>query len=198
MMRAKSVEEYIEKHPEWATALEKLRKILLATDLEETVKWGAPCYTLDGKNVIGLGAFKEHVAVWFHQGVFLSDPDKVLVNAQEGKTKALRQWRFTKAGDIKVTPMKAYVREAIENQRTGKEAKVDRAKKLVVPPELRTALTKKAKTKKAFEALTKGKQREYADHISSAKQDKTKQSRLEKILPMIEAGVGLHDKYRNC
>ena len=198
MQRARSVDEYIQKHPEWATALEKLRKILNATELEETVKWGAPCYTSGGKNVVGIAAFSDYVGLWFHQGVFLSDPDKVLINAQEGTTKALRQWRFQNARDIKVGKVKAYVLEAIDNQKQGKAMKPDRAKVLAIPPELEAALARKAKTKKAFDALTKGKQREYADYIASAKQDKTKATRLAKILPMIEAGVGLNDRYRSC
>ena len=84
------------------------------------------------------------------------------------------------------------------NQRAGKEIQVDRKKPVVVPPELKAVLTKRKKTAKAFDALTPGKQREYAEHIAEAKRDATKQSRLEKIVPMIEAGVGLHDKYRNC
>lgn len=198
MQRAKSVDHYLELHPDQAPAIEKLRKILNATDLEETVKWGAPCYTLDGKNVVGIGAFSSYVGLWFHQGVFLKDPDKVLINAQDGKTKALRQWRFEDAKEIKVARVKAYVNEAIENQRAGKSVKADRSKPVVIPPQLADALRKCAKARTAFDALTKGKQREYADHIASAKQDKTKASRLEKILPMIESGVGLHDKYRNC
>ena len=198
MKRAKSVDHYIELHPEWASAIEKLRKILVGTELEETVKWGAPCYTLDGKNVVGVGAFKEWVALWFHQGVFHSDPDKVLINAQEGSTKALRQWRFSTERDIKVARVKAYLKEAIANQREGKEVRADRSKPLTVPPELAAMLRKRAKARKGFESLTKGKQREYAEHIASAKREATKASRLEKILPLLEAGVGLHDKYRNC
>ena len=89
MQRAASVDDYIENHKEWAAALTKLRKVLNATELEETVKWGGPCYTIDGKNVVGMGAFSEHVALWFYQGVFLKDPDGVLINAQEGTTRAL-------------------------------------------------------------------------------------------------------------
>ncbi len=198
MRRAKSVDEYIAGHPEWASALEKLRKILNATELEETVKWGGPCYTVGGKNVVGIAAFTEHVALWFHQGVFLSDPDKVLINAQEGTTKALRQWRFSSDREIKATKVKAYLLEAIENQRHGKAIKPDRNKPVIVPRELKAALAKKTKAKKAFAALTPGRQREYADHIASAKRDETKTSRLAKILPMIAAGGGLHDKYRDC
>ena len=85
MLRAKSVDAYIERNPQWAAALKKLRKILNATELEETVKWGGPCYTYEGKNVVGLGSFKSYVGLWFHQGALLKDEAKVLINAQEGK-----------------------------------------------------------------------------------------------------------------
>ena len=115
------------------------------------------------------------------------------INAQEGTTKGLRQWRFTNQRDIKQTQVKAYVLGAIQNEREGKAIKPDRNKPVVIPPELKTALAKKA-----FAALTPGKQREYANHIASAKQAATKTSRLQKILPLIEAGGGLHDKYRDC
>lgn len=198
MKSIRSVDEYIARHDEWSEALCKLRKILKATELEETIKWGAPCYTVAGKNVIGLGAFSNYVGLWFHQGVFLSDPDKVLINAQEGTTKALRQWRFSTSKEVNTRKVKRYILEAIENQKQGKALKPDRKKALKMPPELATALRKRSKAKRAFDALTPGKQREYAEHIAAAKQDKTKASRLEKILPMIEAGSGLHDKYRKC
>lgn len=198
MQRAKNVNEYIKKHPQWQAALTKLRKVLNDTQLEETIKWGAPCYTLDGKNIVGVAAFKEYVGLWFHQGALLRDPEKVLINAQEGKTKALRQWRFASATEIKVTKVKAYLKEAIANQEQGKEIKADRSKPVIIPAELKSALAKKPKVKQAFETMTKGKQREYAEHISAAKREETKQTRLSKILPMIQSGVGLHDKYRNC
>ena len=94
MEKAKSVADYIKKHPHWKEELTKLRDVFNSTELVEDVKWGAPAYVLNGKIVSGLGAFKNHIGIWFHQGVFLKDQQKQLVNAQDGKTKALRQWRF--------------------------------------------------------------------------------------------------------
>ncbi|MCA8955387.1 MAG: YdeI/OmpD-associated family protein [Planctomycetes bacterium] len=198
MRRASSVDDFIAQHPRWEPVLRKLRAILIGTELRETIKWGAPCYTLDGKNVVGMAGFKEHCGLWFHQGVFLSDPDAVLINAQEGRTKALRQWRFTDAAQVKIARVKAYVREAIDNQKQGRELAPERGKPVEVPPELQAALRRTPGAKKAFDALSLGKRREYAEHIATAKQDKTKASRIEKILPQIAAGVGLHDKYRSC
>ncbi len=191
-----TVDEYIASAEAFGKALVKLRAILLSTELEETIKWGAPCYTIDGKNVVGLAAFKSYAGLWFHQGALLSDPEGVLINAQEGKTKALRQWRFESANEIRVRAVKAYVTEAIEHARAGRRVKTERSGAILIPPELASAMD--AKTKKAFEALTPGRRREYANHIAQAKRDSTKQARVAKILPMIRKGVGLHDLYRGC
>jgi len=198
MKRSKTVDEYIESTESWGEELIQLRKILSSTGLEEAVKWGAPCYTLDGKNVVGLGAFKSYFGLWFFQGALLSDKNKVLVNAQQGKTKALRQWRFTSSKDINARLIKAYVKEAIELQKQGAAIKPDRGRPVEIPQQLKRALAGNKKASRGFNALTQGKQREYADYISSAKRDETRSKRLEKIIPMIVAGQGLHDRYRNC
>ncbi len=196
MQRYETVDEFIENAEHWQEELIRLREILQSTKLVETVKWGGPCYTHNGKMLVGLGGFKSYFGLWFHQGALLSDPEKVLINVQEGKTKALRQWRFQSKKDIKARLIKAYVKEAIELQEAGKEIKADRSKPFVVPPELAAAFKKNKKAKAAFDELTKGRQREYADYIADAKREETKLKRLEKILPMLAAGVGLHDKYR--
>ena len=196
MKGAKTVDEYIDKAEQWQPELTRLREILNSTGLEETVKWGAPCYTHDGKNVVGIAGFKNYFGLWFHQGALLADAEGVLINAQEGRTKALRQWRFESKKDIKVRTIKAYVKESIEQISAGKSIGADRNKPLTIPPLLKQALTKNKTAKKAFDELTKGKRREYADYISEAKRDETKEKRLAKILPMIEAGKGLHDRYR--
>lgn len=196
MKKFKTVADFIENHPNRKEELMLLRDILSETELEETVKWGAPCYTLEGKNVVGLGAFKSYVGIWFYQGVFLKDPKKVLINAQEGTTKALRQWRFESIEDIDAKLVKEYVEEAIKNQKAGKEIKPVKAKKVAMPDELTKALQSDQSLKTAFNTLTPGKQREYAEHIGTAKQEKTRISRLEKAIPMILAGQGLNDKYK--
>lgn len=192
------VDAYIKKHEKWSAVLTTARKVLLSAKLEETVKWGSPTYTLDGKNLIGLAAFKNHCALWFHNGVFLKDPDKRLVNAQEGTTRGLRQWRFTEGEKLPVTVLRSFVKEAIANQRAGKEIKPQKQKSVEIPEEMKVALDRSSKLKKAFSSLTPGKQKEYAQHIASAKQEKTRKSRLEKVTPMILSGIGLNDKYRNC
>lgn len=198
MKRFETVDAYIDEAEFWQDELRKLRKILNSTELQETVKWGAPCYTFDGKNLVGIGAFKSYVGLWFYQGALLADPEKVLINAQEGKTKAMRQWRFPTKKEIKSQLIKAYVLEAISLQKRGLEVKPARSKKLEIPPQLRTALAKNKRVNAGFEALTMGKQREYAEYIADAKREETKASRIAKIIPMIKEGKGLNDKYRNC
>ena len=100
MKSYKSPQDFIQAFPDWEGALEKLRSLILTTELEETMKWGAPVYTIDYKNIVGLGAFKSYFGVPFFQGAFLKDHNKVLINAQEGKTKAQRQWRFSNIEEI--------------------------------------------------------------------------------------------------
>ena len=196
MKRYKTVDDYIANATLWQDELTRLREILKSTKLTEDVKWGAPCYTYDGQNVVGLAGFKSYFGLWFHQGALLKDKNEVLINAQEGTTKALRQWRMRSAKDIKASTIKAYVGEAITLVEQGKKIGPQKDKPIVVPPELKKALAKNAKARKGFESLRKGLQREYTDHIASAKREETKKKRIEKILPMLAAGKGLHDKYR--
>ncbi|WP_040250929.1 YdeI/OmpD-associated family protein [Psychroserpens mesophilus] len=199
MKKVYSVEEYIETNSHFGEALILLREIINSTELNESIKWSAPVYDLNGKNVVGLGAFKNHFGIWFFNGVFLKDEHNVLVNAQENKTKALRQMRFESINDIDKNLVLAYVKEAIENQKQGKEIKPKRAtKKVDIPKELKTHFKMHTDLESNFKALTPGKQREYCSYISEAKREATKQSRLDKITPMILKGVGLHDKYKNC
>lgn len=199
MKKIKTVNEYIELHPKFSDALTVLRNIINSTELKETIKWSAPVYALNGKNVVGLGAFKHHFGIWFFNGVFLKDEQNLLINAQENKTKALRQMRFKSINEIDKAAVLAYVKEAIENQKLGKEIKPERkTKAVVVPDELGAIFQSNSELHNAFNALTPGKQREYCEHVSSAKREATKLSRIEKITPMILQGLGLYDKYKNC
>ncbi|MCB0802909.1 MAG: DUF1801 domain-containing protein [Flavobacteriales bacterium] len=191
------VEEYIEKHQKWSEALSIIRNVILETELEEQIKWGAPVYALNGKNVLGLAAFKNHFGIWFFQGVFLKDELNLLQNSNE-KTKALRQMRFTSLEEINTNAIKSYVLEAIENQRQGREIKPSKVKKVVFSEELKLALKEDQSFNEAFQKLSMSKQNEYANHISEAKRNATKLSRIEKIKPLVLSGAGLHDKYKNC
>lgn len=179
----------------WAEELMLLRNILLNTELKEEVKWGGPIYTLNGKNVIGMAGFKAYVGLWFHQGVFLKDEAQMLVNAGEGKTKGLRQWRFQSMNDIKPDLVLAYIKEAIENQRAGKEIKVTSKKEVAMPEELAEAL-QDANLLSAFEKMSTAAQREYKEYIGAAKRPETREKRMQKCRDLILSGEGLNDRYR--
>lgn len=200
MERHKTVESYLDKQSEWKAPLLLLRELLKAEALEETVKWGFPVYTVKGKNVVGLGSFKSYVGIWFFQGALLKDQQKKLVNAQEGKTQAMRQWRFQSIEEIEQEAelIVTYLKEAIANQEAGKEIKPAKAgkKPLIIPPELQNAFNKDASLRDAFETMNLTKKREYAEYIETAKREATKKSRLERIIPMIREGVGMNDKYK--
>lgn len=192
----KTVDDYVASREQWQVEISRLRDILRATELTEEVKWGGPCYTYGGKNIVGIGGFKSYFGLWFHQGALLEDKKDVLINAQVGTTKALRQWRMHAAEEIKPSIIKAYIREAIQLVNDGKRIGPQKKKPIAVPAELKIALAKNAKARKGFDNLRPGLQREYTDHVVSAKRDDTKIKRIEKILPMIAAGKGLNDRYR--
>jgi len=193
------IDEYISKKEKWSDELILLRSIITSLPLEETIKWGAPTYVYNGKNVLGLAAFKNYCGLWFFQGALLKDRHKLFINAQEGKTKAMLQWRFNTIDEIDAELIKIYILEAIENVKLGKEIKVDRSKKeVVIPEELAEKLSKDNTLKTKFDGLTNAKQREFCEYISSVKRASTKQTRLEKIIPLILSGSGLYDKYKNC
>ncbi|MEQ9009735.1 MAG: YdeI/OmpD-associated family protein, partial [Ekhidna sp.] len=192
---AKTPEEYFSWNEEYRPLLEKLRSLLLSTELEEKMKWGIPTYCLQNKNIAGIGAFKNYAGLWFFNGSFLKDEAKVLINAQEGKTKGMRQWRFRSIEEIDEKLVLQYIAEAIQNQKDGKEIKPEK-KALIIPVELKEALASDSQLVEAFDSMTLSCRREYAEHISEAKRPETKQKRLEKIKPMILKNVGLNDKYK--
>lgn len=197
MKPVKSLEEFFEKC-EWPAELNTIREILLTTELEEGLKWGMPAYMINGKNVIGLGSFKKHFGIWFHQGVFLTDPKNVLRNAQEGKTVAMRQWKFEGPQDINKAWIKQYAIEAIRNQKEGLEIKPKRKpnKKVVIPKELAAAFKKTKSAKSHFEKLTPGKQRDVAEYIESAKRQTTRDNRVDKCIVLMREGKSPMDMYR--
>ncbi len=198
MTDSEKIGKYIEMNSNWKKELTLLRSVFQKTELKEEVKWGIPAYTINGNLVAGLGAFKNHYAIWFHQGVFLKDTQKQLVNAQEGKTKALRQWKFSAGDNIDSKLIMTYVLEAITNAKEGKKIKPQAKKELVIPSLLNEAFKNNKNLANQFDQLTPGKQREYAEHIGSAKRKVTQVGRLDKCIPLILEGKSLYDKYKNC
>jgi len=196
MKRFASANAYFEQEHNFSKGINLLRDIARKTEFEETVKWGGPVYTIDNKNVMMIAAFKNHFGLWFFNGAFLSDPQGVLESAQE-KTKGMRHWKFRDVNDIDESAVLSYMEEAIANQKKGRKVSPTRLKTVVIPKMLQNALNKDPLLKERFNAFSPGKQREFCEHISSAKQEKTRLSRLEKSLPLIAEGIGLNDKYRN-
>lgn len=190
-----TVDQYISKHPEWQEELDYLRQLLQNTPLQEHVKWGAPTYSFQNKNLVGIGAFKKYVGLWFFQGALLKDEGNFLVNAQEGKTHAMRQWRFGSINEVDGSKILQYVNETIENQIAGNILK-PKKKPLVIPLELKEALTNEPGLTDSFEALSLTNKRDYVEYILEAKRVATKEKRLAKIIPMIAQEIGLHDKYK--
>ncbi|NNK76426.1 MAG: hypothetical protein HKP42_10240 [Maribacter sp.] len=197
MGNLEKLEAYFEEAHHFKEGIVTLRHLALKTSVTETVKWGSPVYTVDGKNVFWIARFKNHFGLGFFNGVFLKDPKKVLVNVQEGKTQAMRHWKFNSIDDIDRPVILAYINEAIENEIRGMCLTPYKKKNpsLNIPSLLKEALEENPKMKKAFTSLSPYKQRDYAEYISAAKQEKTKISRLEKIMPLIKQGKGLNDKY---
>lgn len=179
----------------WEEELLLLKSIIDKTELEETVKWGGPVYVYNKKNIIGIGGFKDYFTIWFFNGVFLKDEKKKLINAQEDKTKSLRQWRFTSKDDVNENEVLEYIAEAIENEKQGKIIKPSK-KEAIVSALLQKEMDQNPALAEAFQKFSPYKQYEFLEYIETAKQEKTKLSRIEKVIPMILGNVGLNDKYR--
>jgi len=184
-----------DKVNDWAEELDLLQSIIAKTEVVETMKWGGLTYTVNGKNVLGIGGFKNFFTIWFYQGVFLKDEDQILVNANEGVTKALRQWRFYSKEDINEPLILSYIREAIENSKAGKEIKPEK-KKAIVSEFFNRELAADKVLAEAFNTFSAAKQNEFLEHVESAKKEATKLSRIEKIRPLILEHKGLNDKYK--
>ncbi|HNA57627.1 MAG TPA: YdeI/OmpD-associated family protein [Chitinophagales bacterium] len=189
-----NVDFYFDKAGKWENEIRALRKTILSCQLQEELKWGTPCYTLDGRNIVLIHIFKEYCAVLFFKGVALQDAQKLLIQQTENVQTA-RQMRFTSLSEIKktTTALKAYIFEAIEVEKSGVKMPLKKTKEFSMAEEFKSALNKSTKLKKAFEALTPGRQRAYLLHFSSAKQSATRIARIEKYVPKILAGKGIDD-----
>ena len=178
----------------WQAEIAQLQRILSGFDLREECKWGKPCYTMDGRNVVIIQGFKEYCALGFFQGALLKDPKKLLV--QLGQVQAARVMKFTSAKEIavKAATIKAYVREAIAVEKAGLRVKRKKTSDFPVPAQLTERFRKDPRFKRAFEALTPGRQRSYLYHFAAAKQSATRVARIEKARPAIFEGRGFLER----
>lgn len=188
------VDFFFEKESNWQKEYERMRTIALDCGLTEELKWGCPCYTWQNSNIVLIHGFKEYCAYLFFKGALLNDPEGILIQQTEN-VQAARQIRFTNLKQIvkmeKV--LKAYIYEAIEVDKAGLQVKMKKSTDYKVPEEFQKKLDKTPGLKKAFEALTPGRQRGYLLYFSSAKQAKTREERVEKYTKQILKGKGLED-----
>jgi uncharacterized protein YdeI (YjbR/CyaY-like superfamily) len=187
------VEAYIERSTKWPEEMTSLRPILLSCGLAEELKWGKPCYSHDGENIVIVQEMNDFLALMFFKGALLNDSEGVL-EEQGPNSRSARRIRFTSVDDVArlADTIKAYVDEAIDVEAAGLE--VGPAPELVLAEELQKRLDQDAELRAAFESLTPGRQREYNLHVSDAKQAKTREARVDKHAPKILEGKGLRDR----
>jgi uncharacterized protein YdeI (YjbR/CyaY-like superfamily) len=186
------VDAYVVQASQWREVIEELRGIVLDCGLTEEFKWGKPCYSYEGTNIVVIQGFKAYCALLFMKGYLLSDPENVLIKTGEN-TKVGRQIRFATAGDVTALEpvLRAYIREAVQAEQSGLKVEVD--KSLPAPPELQDTFDEIPALKKAFDALTPGRQRAYIIYFTASKQPQTRQLRIEKNIERILNGKGLND-----
>lgn len=190
----KRVDVAISQLTKWQAETKALRKIALDSGLTEELKWGQPCYALDGKNVFLIHGFKNYCAILFMKGALMKDPKKILIQQTENVQSA-RQIRFTSLAQVKssTATIKKYLNEAIAIEESGVQVSMKKAADFAIPDEISTALKKTTGLLPAFKKLTPGRQRAYLLHFTSAKQEATRLARVEKCAPTILAGKGLND-----
>ncbi|MET3549435.1 uncharacterized protein YdeI (YjbR/CyaY-like superfamily) [Paenibacillus favisporus] len=189
------VDAYVGRATMWLEETEKLREILLDCGLTEELKWGKPCYTSQGRNIVIIQGFKAYLALLFFKGYMLQDPRGILVKTGEN-TKVGRQVRFNDTQEIvELEPiLRAYIAEAIEVEQSGVKEDIIKETHLDIPEEFQNKLDENPALKAAFEALTPGRQRAYVYYFSAPKQSKTRESRVEKCTQQILDGKGLNDR----
>jgi uncharacterized protein YdeI (YjbR/CyaY-like superfamily) len=190
------VDKFLKEEEAWREEFTKLRSIILDCGLTEELKWGKPCYALEGTNIVLIHGFKEYCAILFTKGALLKDPKGILVQ-QTQNVQAARQVRFTNVGQVVklASTLKAYIKEAMAVEKAGLKVTYKKTSEFAVPEEFKNQLAKNPALKAAFEALTPGRQRGYLLYFSGAKQPETREARIEKSIPLIFDGIGLQDEY---
>lgn len=188
------IDAFLKDAEKWQAEFKKLRSICLGRGLTEELKWGKPCYSCEGANVVLIHGFKEYCALLFFKGVLLKDRQKILIQ-QTDNVQGARQVRFTDVRQIeeKERILQAYIDEAIEVEKAGTQVKLKKTSEFSVAEEFQNKLNEMPALKKAFEALTPGRQRGYLLYFSAPKQSKTREARVEKCAKQILKGKGLND-----
>jgi uncharacterized protein YdeI (YjbR/CyaY-like superfamily) len=188
------VDFFFDKAKKWQEEFEKLRTIILDCGLLEELKWGCPCYTHQGRNIVLIHGFKEYCALLFFKGALMEDANGILIQ-QTKNVQAARQIRFTSAGEIMKMKniLKVYIFEAIEVEKAGLKVNYKKTTDFIIPEEFQKKLNKSQALKTAFDALTPGRQKAYLFYFSQPKQSKTRESRIEKSMQQILNGKGLND-----
>jgi len=183
------VDVFMKKTTTWHDEYEVLREIALATGLDEDLKWGQPCYTLNGKNIFLLHSFKEYIAVFFMKGVVMKDPKSILIQ-QTPNVQAGRQIRFKNLEEIVKAKkvIKAYMAEAIAVEEAGIEVPMKKAAPVEIPKDIAAAMKKIPGLPTAFKKLTPSCQKEYMLYFDGAKKEETRISRVEKCAEKILSG----------
>lgn len=187
-----AVDGFIERADRWSEEMAALRPILLANGLDESIKWGKPCYSHDGSNVVILQPFKDHLSLMFFKGALLADPAGVL-EEQGPNSRSAKRIRFASVGDVTrlARTVQAYIAEAIDAEEAGLE--VGPPPPVAFVQELQDRLANDPAFRAGFTALTPGRQREYNLHFSSPKQAATRTARIDKHADKIMGGKGLRD-----
>jgi len=188
------VDWYFIKEEKWHHEIEKMRTIALDCRLTEELKWGCPCYTQNGKNIVLIHVFKEYCAYLFFKGVLLQDPYAILIQ-QTKDVQVPRQIRFTSLDQIVKLEsiLKDYIKDAIEVEKKGLKAELKKTSEYKVPEEFQRRLDDIPALKKAFEALTPGRQRGYLYFLGQPKTLKGREARIEKAIPKIFEGKAWDD-----
>ena len=188
------VSAVLDRTEKWREEFERLRAIVLDCGLMEELKWGVPCYTFQGRNIVLIHGFKDYCALLFFKGVLLKDPKGILIQ-QTKNVQAARQIRFRSAKEIgaQESILKAYIHDAIEVEKTGLEVRFKNTSEFRIPEEFRKKMKEIPALNTAFGALTPGRQRAYIFYFSQPKQSKTRESRVEKFTSQILNGKGLND-----
>jgi uncharacterized protein YdeI (YjbR/CyaY-like superfamily) len=188
------VDFFFSKEKKWQKEFEELRTIILDCGLTEELKWGQACYIFEKTNIVLMHGFKEYCALLFFKGALLHDAHGILIRQSENVQTA-RQVRFTNVREIVTLGkiLKAYIYEAIEVEKAGLKVELKKTTEFAMPEEFQKKLDKIPALKKAFNALTPGRQRGYLLHFAAPKQSKTREARVEKCIPQILSGKGLND-----